>query len=389
MATNDATTTLSWEAESVDVQTIERELARLWQEAAAADGAERAAMVMRSSVLNLVIVTPDPTKGQRITDTLNHISGVHPSRVLTIVERRRRVSPGYDAALSIYRQADPSGSWQALREDVRITARAEAADHLLSVVEPLLIPGLPVFLWWIGEPPLGGPLFTQMVEISDRIIIDSAQFYDGAAALPALAQIIKIHHERSAFSDLNWGRLTAWRELTAQFFDAPESRLYLDYISSLKLEYAVPADGGRPNATQALFFVGWLASLLGWKVAGAHLSPSFDNALHVAFTAPNGTAIKAVLHARATLETQPANLLAVSLGAQHHRHDALFQIYRAADHQAETRMTIDGQEIQRRMAHLDTDAYERLLHHELSLFTHDPTYEQALDAAAAIMQAIV
>jgi len=383
---NSATTTLSWEAESVDVAMIECQLARLWQEATATGSAEHAPAITRNSVLNLVIVTPDAAKGQQITDTLNHISDVHPSRVLTIVERRRRVKPGYDAALSIYAQADPSGTWQALRDEIYITARGAAADHLLGMVVPLLIPGLPVYLWWIGEPPLGGPLFAQMVEISDRIIIDSAQFYDGAAALPALVPLINTHGGRCIFSDLNWARLTQWRELTAQFFDAPHVLPCLYELHSLTLEYAIPADGGRPNATQALLLIGWLASLLSWQIVEARVSPSLDNALYIRFTAPNGTTISAEVHGRASLDAPASNLLSTTISAQHHRHDIRFQIRRLAEHQVETVTTLDSRETQRRTTHFEGATYAQLLRRELSLFTRDKLYERALEAAAKVMK---
>lgn len=67
-------------------------------------------------------------------------------------------------------------------------------------------------------------------------------------------------------SDLSWSRLTPWRELVAQFFDAPAQVAQLAEISSVTVSYEALA-GAADNGRQALLLVGWLAARLGWAPA--------------------------------------------------------------------------------------------------------------------------
>jgi len=63
--------------------------------------------------------------------------------------------------------------------------------------------------------------------------------------------------------DLNWSRLTAWRDLIAQFFDAAAMRDYLSEIVEVDITRYLSAPGSIPSRT--LLLTGWLASRLGWK----------------------------------------------------------------------------------------------------------------------------
>ena len=53
-------------------------------------------------------------------------------------------------------------------EEVVLTVRGEAAEHLSGIVAPLLIHDLPTHIWWPGDPPFGDPVFDQLVEMGDR-----------------------------------------------------------------------------------------------------------------------------------------------------------------------------------------------------------------------------
>ena len=75
-------------------------------------------------------------------------------------------------------------------------------------------------------------------------------------------------------TDMNWGRLTPWREMVAGFFDAPNMRPYLDRIGRINLEYALPEDGrdtGQPLAGAA---AGGLARQPPWLGSARRISTS-------------------------------------------------------------------------------------------------------------------
>jgi len=60
-------------------------------------------------------------------------------------------------------------------------------------------------------------------------------------------------------ADLNWQRLAPWQELTAQAFDQPDRRSAVWEIDGITIDYE------RGNSTQALMFLGWIASRLEWE----------------------------------------------------------------------------------------------------------------------------
>jgi glucose-6-phosphate dehydrogenase assembly protein OpcA len=129
----------------------------------------------------------------------------------------------------------------------------------------LTVPGLPVCLWWRSSffpPP---HCFEHILRVTNHLLLDSARFSDSEAELPLLLAAVRKLAPEIVVTDLNWARITPWRELTAQLFDSPETRPYLDWLREIRMEYhraapEIPARRGR-----LLLFTGWLASRLGWE----------------------------------------------------------------------------------------------------------------------------
>jgi glucose-6-phosphate dehydrogenase assembly protein OpcA len=91
--------------------------------------------------------------------------------------------------------------------------RAEAPA---SIVTPLLLPDLPVFLRWRGRPPFRTVHFRQLVDIVDRLVVDSAEWPD----LPGAYAELEEFFDSVAVSDIAWRRTFPWREALAR--DWPE-----------------------------------------------------------------------------------------------------------------------------------------------------------------------
>jgi glucose-6-phosphate dehydrogenase assembly protein OpcA len=66
-------------------------------------------------------------------------------------------------------------------------------------------------------------------------------------------------------TDLNWNRITPWRQLIAQGFDSPERRPYLDRLTRVRIEYEQDSVRLVTQRAQGLLLSGWLASRLGWQ----------------------------------------------------------------------------------------------------------------------------
>ena len=137
----------------------------------------------------------------------------------------------------------------------------------------MLKPDLPAYLWWVGDPPSDDAVFSNLIELSSRVIVDSTTFFNPEQDIHTLALIRQATPE-CALSDLNWGRITPWRQLIVQFFDIQAYRPYLDGVITIEIEHAAAplatptrSEQGdvSPNPACALLLAGWLKARLGWS----------------------------------------------------------------------------------------------------------------------------
>lgn len=261
------------EAKPTDLENIEKGVTALWQTATKAkdednDGNEPAQTpVMRACVLNLVIFTEDEEGLEQATEIVARLTWAYPCRAIVLVARPDRSADTMNAWISAHCQLpDPKGN-KVCCEQITVEGSSLASERLASMVLPLLVPDLPVVVWWPGDPALEGPFFERLMDTSDRLIVDSRRFENPVRSFTRLAQLSEMRFRGVAISDLNWARLTPWRRLVAQFFDAPEMMPYLSHVDKITIDYEAPNDSNTPNFSEALLLVGWLGHQLGWKAA--------------------------------------------------------------------------------------------------------------------------
>ncbi len=159
-------------------------------------------------------------------------------------------------------------------EEITLTAQGRFVSELPSAALPLLVPDLPVFLWWREQLGVEDRLFSQLCMAADRVVIDSADFQDPAADLVTVAQLFKRKGDEAiVLSDLNWARLTPWRASLANFYDVEDYCAQLDQITEVSITFVAETRKPSSVSSQALLIVGWLASRLKWRFASATKMP--------------------------------------------------------------------------------------------------------------------
>ncbi|MEP6695177.1 MAG: glucose-6-phosphate dehydrogenase assembly protein OpcA, partial [Chloroflexota bacterium] len=257
-----------WGAPASSIDALERELARL-RRAAVAHARERGQTLARASVLNLVVYSEREVHARRAARTVAQLALRHPSRAIVLLGDRDR--EGVLASVQLHCHVPESdGAQPVLYEQILARVRGDFDERVASVVIPLLVPDLPVFLWWTGTPPSDARHLDDLVTLADRFIVDSADFARADVTLP---QVARLARHNVGITDLNWARLTHWRELIAQFFDVPIWRPFLDGITGIRIGFAVDMDGRDIHPSQALLLLGWIASRLGWQPVEA-LAPA-------------------------------------------------------------------------------------------------------------------
>jgi glucose-6-phosphate dehydrogenase assembly protein OpcA len=120
------------------------------------------------------------------------------------------------------------------------------------------------------------------------VIIDSSRFSDAANELLKVHDLIK---QGLNIADLNWRRLSAWQELTAEAFDPPERRAALKEVDRVTLDYE------KGNPAQALMFLGWLASRLQWQPVSLEAEGGDYDLQRIKFTTEDSRSVEAELAA--------------------------------------------------------------------------------------------
>jgi len=200
-----------------------------------------------------------------VTNLVAEVTRQNPCRAIIMILEPEAASSGLEAWVSAHCHLPVAGEKQVCSEQVTIRAPGEAVQGLASVVLPLTVSGLPIFLWWrAGEfsPP---PYFDDILRVTQHVIVDTARFSPVGRHLQDLAAWVHKFSGRIQLTDLNWSRITPWRELIAQCFDSPERRPYLDRLTEVRIEYEQDSARLVTQRAQGLLLTGWLASRLGWE----------------------------------------------------------------------------------------------------------------------------
>ena len=168
-----------------------------------------------------------------------------PSRTLIIHPDPQAQADRLDARIEY--ELLPGTAHNVCAEVVHLWLRGSTAKVPSSVVVSLLLPDLPAFLRWRGKPPFGKPEFEQLVEVADRLIVDSGEW----PGLPVAYRRFTEVFERAVVSDLAWARTLPWRAGLADLWPGIKKARSL-HVTAPKAE--------------ALLLGGWLRSRLGKAV---------------------------------------------------------------------------------------------------------------------------
>jgi glucose-6-phosphate dehydrogenase assembly protein OpcA len=375
-------------AETLDVQAVERELSRLWTENAGSAKTEDGA-VMRARVFNLLVYVSTEEALSEVNELLGEVTAAHPCRAIVMMAEREGADTDIEMFVSSYcLQGGGTRERNLCCEEVTLRASGRFAVELPSAAEPLLVPDLPVFLWWRDRPRLNDEVFRKLGRDSDRVIFDSADFLEPQRDLLALAELLQ--KERAAhtgLSDLNWARLTSWRGLLANFYDVREYRAALDNVNRVRIEYVAPEAKPEEIAPKALILAGWLASRLGWRVA-AEQGKANDAGARTALLEKDGREVVVEFQAVERSSNMQGWIASIELSANIPE-PSVFRVARSEDgRHLETEALIKGETRSSRKIACGDKTEGELLSRELEIVGHDRIYEEAVRAAVALLRAL-
>jgi glucose-6-phosphate dehydrogenase assembly protein OpcA len=367
----------SWSGTDVDIGTLERQLGDLWGRVTSQTGDTGGT---RTRILNLVVYAQDEQHAERISQELRDCTDRHPSRTIILIGDRHVAQSSVDAKVSAF--CVPSrGDRPLCYEELVFTGHGRAADHLSSMVIPFVIPGLPTYLWWPGQPAFGHRVFHRLLSVVDQLIVDSAQFNSPADGIANLALLSRA---KQGINDFNWARLRPWREIIAQFFDGPHWAPYAFGIRTIRMEYGTGTTDYRRAAVGTLLTLGWLAQELGWEP-----ETSLDAPLARDFSVSvlqGDRVIDIDLNFRDHGASAAGHLMALEFVADPKgMPPARFKVVRSDDlRRADVSATVHEGTAIRRAVPLEIDSDAELLTRELEIGGHDFLYERILETASRL-----
>lgn len=246
-------------------------------EARSADGA-----VNVTDVRAVKQYSPD-LEGAGIADA---IASTNPCRIITLIPSTGE-DEGVKAQVSAYCPVNKrSESSLICCEYITITGVSSAFERISGIISELMIPDLPKFIWWKAGIDADYFLFQRLIKECDRLIVDSSIFAQPEIELLKIAELLE---GDIPLTDLNWARLASWQELTAEAFDPPERRSAIWEVDQVTIDYE------KGNPSQALMFLGWLASRLHWQPQRVSREMGDYDIHSVTLTNPQGKVIKAEL----------------------------------------------------------------------------------------------
>jgi len=202
----------------------------------------------RTSVMTHTAWVP-PEWVEAADDVLAGLAERHPSRTIVLVPEPER-EDGLEAQVDV--EIFPSGEGrQICAETIRIRLCGPRAAAPASVVQPLFLPDLPVFLRWRGVPSFGSDSFESLVGVVDRLIVDSTEWDELPAAYAQLTGVF----DRVVVSDIAWARTSRWRRQLASLWPGIRN------VERIRVT-------GTP--AQAELLAGWLRSRLSHPVQLEH-----------------------------------------------------------------------------------------------------------------------
>ena len=207
---------------------------------------------MKACLSNLIIFTEDTKQLHYINEIASLIVSKYPARIILIHSHQK-----IDEI-----QVEKTQLSDKLYEQVTVHLPKKNQHSLNLFVLPYLIPDLPNYLFYSGNPVKEHPIFNELIRLSTRLIVDSETSDNLCSFCTTILDQITKHNLEVI--DLNWARTLGWRLILSNLFDDQEKLKNLACGRDVKIEYHQSAHALNP----ALYLQAWLASCLHWEFRG-------------------------------------------------------------------------------------------------------------------------
>lgn len=232
-------------------------LSKLWTSVGREEKQQGKPTVLRACAMTLIVATDDSDSGFAASRTITDLMREHAGRGIVVT-----VSPTAERSLEARVLAQcwkPFGKAQQIcSEQIEILARPDSWPTLDATLTGLTVADLPVIFWCRHRGILHKTAtaadragLEAVMDLATKVVLDTR----GIEAAGVLELLAHWYSQGRIIADLEWTRLTAWREPLAHLFDYPERGAKFSAFHTVEIEYT---DEQAPLS--ALYLAGWLSA---------------------------------------------------------------------------------------------------------------------------------
>jgi len=237
-------------------------LTKLWTSLAQDEKQQGKPTVLRACAMTLIVATDEADGGFGASQIIAELMHEHPSRGI-IVATSPNTDPGLNARVLAQCWKPFGKAQQICCEQIEITAAPDSWPNIGPTLVGVIAADLPVVFWC----RMGGALrpnqadheangLDAVMNLTTKVIVDSA----GEDPRTVFAALDTWRKRGRLVADLEWTRLTVWREPIAQAFEVAQGN---DYRKFHAAEIAYADETPQPCV---LYAAAWVASSLDASV---------------------------------------------------------------------------------------------------------------------------
>ncbi len=239
-------------------------LGKLWTSLGHEEKQQGKPTVLRACAMTLIVATDESDGGFSASQTIAELMREHPSRGIVLA-----VSGLAEHELEARVLAQcwkPFGKAQQICcEQIEITARPESWPNVGPTLIGLTAADLPVIFWCRHKAALNPSATADqkaglqaIINLSNKVVVDT----QGLSAADALRVVAELRREGRTVADLEWTRLTRWREPLSQIFDNPSRQNRYSQFRNVEIAHA-----GDELCAMAFYAAAWFSAPYEAKVS--------------------------------------------------------------------------------------------------------------------------
>jgi glucose-6-phosphate dehydrogenase assembly protein OpcA len=244
-------------------ENILKALGKVWTTLGAEEKLHGAPTVLRACAMTLIVATDEADGGFSASQTISELMHEHPSRgvVLAVADD---LEHGIEARVLAQCWKPFGKAQQICCEQIEIRVRPDSWPNVGPTLVGLTAPDLPVVFWCRHSAALS-PSATRkqiagidaVMRLASKAIIDTK----GQDLETSIDLIGQWRTRGRVIADLEWARITPWRQPIAQVFDNATREVPFSDFRSFEIQYS-----DENLSAQALYMAAWLSAFSRGRV---------------------------------------------------------------------------------------------------------------------------